>query len=289
YFHGAAMRDVPLRLEVSTSGTAFRPAGFQGYSFGDRDDGSRGGTVEAQLRLDAQGRARFEHPLALPEVRVPVTVEFEAEVADVSRRFAIEDRATALVHPATFYVGLRPDDVSPRYPGRPIYWPTGNRRSGHPTVRMGATHVGPPGPGHVRERFPAVASTLPKARDVEVELAVTGALTGTRRATVRLPARGHRELELELLAGRPGLATFTATARSGALRDAVRIEHRVTEPLTFTTAVVEGVARGVAWERLGVGSGLDRADLERAIATLRSRQQPDGGFGYWTGSEGSDP
>ncbi|HOU91570.1 MAG TPA: alpha-2-macroglobulin family protein [Polyangiaceae bacterium] len=306
-----------------------------------------------------------------------------------------------------------------------LYWPTEYRRRGNPQVRMGATQVGPPGAVPVRERFPAVAwyrpdlrldasgkatlelplpdnatrwhvfavaatrddafggaertfetsqelllrprlprvsrvgdrlraavvldSTLPQARDVELELRATGALTGRRRATVRLPARGHHELDLELLAGRPGVATFTATARSGALRDAIRIEHRVTEPLTFTTAVVEGVARGVAWERLGslanarpdaggltltlasspfaglgevaraletypygcteqlvsslvpslllasggerlgVESGLDRADLERAISTLRSHQQLDGGFGYWTGSEGSDP
>gem|GEM_PF-4061555 len=750
YFHGATMRDVPLRIEVSAYATTFRPTGFAGYTFGGADDGSRGGTVEAQRRLDGQGRARFEHPLALPGVKVPVTVEFDAEVADVSRRFAIADRATALVHPAAFYVGLRPDDVSPRYPGRPIavevvaatpdgapqagaavtvelvptpvveeastpararpspalercqvmtgaeprrcvftparegdfqlraasvdargnpvvtaldlqvlppevaewrpprepepepepevtqppkdeprprerlsfadwcrhqspsaeldvvrhdqpwrvpsrfdyrfeerrwelgdtvffcivspalapalvtlerdailerevvwlraggnlrripvtdrlfpyatlrvtsarppvagrsaseevatelwvdsghkaldvslrlprrarpgeklrlevtverngrptaaqvtlwavdagvlalrhydlpepfrtfaermptplessdnrrllYWPTDHRRSHEPRVRMGATHVGPPGAVPVRERFPAVAwyrpdlrldasgkatlelplpdnatrwhvfavaatrddafggaertfetsqelllrprlprvsrvgdrlraavvvdSTLPMARDVEVELTVTGALTGTRRATVRLPARGHRELDLELMARRPGVATFMATARSGALRDAVRIEHRVTQPMTFTTAVVEGVTEGVAWERLGslaaarpdaggltltlssspfaglgevaraletypygcteqlvsrlvpsllltsggerlgVESGLDRADLEEAIATLHARQQPDGGFGYWTRSDGSE-
>jgi hypothetical protein len=72
---------------------------------------------------------------------------------------------------------------------------------------------------------------------------------------VRLPARGHRELDLELMARRPGVATFMATARSGALRDAVRIEHRVTQPMTFTTAVVEGVTEGVAWERLGSLAG----------------------------------
>ena len=119
YFHGTAMRDVPVRIEVSDYATPFQPAGFQGFSFGDRDDGSRGGTTEAQRSLDAQGRARFEHPLVLPGVRVPVTVEFEAEVADVSRRSASRIRAR-LVHPAAFYVGLRPDDVSPRYPGRPI-------------------------------------------------------------------------------------------------------------------------------------------------------------------------
>ncbi|MBN2194507.1 MAG: hypothetical protein JW751_16945, partial [Polyangiaceae bacterium] len=79
YFHGAAMRDVPLRIEVSAYPTAFRPDGFAGYSFGRDDDGSRDETVGAQRRLDAQGRARFEHPLALPKIQGPVTVEFEAE------------------------------------------------------------------------------------------------------------------------------------------------------------------------------------------------------------------
>ena len=57
----------------------------------------------------------------------------------------------------------------------------------------------------------------------------------------------------------------------------------------LVSSLVPSLLLASGGERLGVESGLDRADLEQAISTLRSHQQPDGGFGYWTGSEGSDP
>ncbi|MBN1611566.1 MAG: hypothetical protein JW940_33335 [Polyangiaceae bacterium] len=120
YLYGTAMRDVPVRIRVESDRATFSPPGHPGYSFGDPGANDHAPDVEAWRRLDADGRAQFVHQLALPDAHGPLTVEVTAEVADVGNSFVIANNDSAFVHPAAFYVGLRPDGVSPRYPGRPI-------------------------------------------------------------------------------------------------------------------------------------------------------------------------
>jgi alpha-2-macroglobulin len=120
YFYGAAMRDVPVRMLVTSDTAAFSPPGYPGYAFGDPMAGEGAPEGDARRQLDADGRTQFTYPLALSDAHAPVSVQFTAEVTDVGNHFAVADDDSAFVHPAEFYVGLRPDGVSPRYPGRPI-------------------------------------------------------------------------------------------------------------------------------------------------------------------------
>ncbi|MBK7586369.1 MAG: hypothetical protein IPI67_40050 [Myxococcales bacterium] len=126
YLFGAPMAKAGVRYTISRSRTSFAPPGTEEYStdggefFADDEDADSGA---AQLKtetgkLDAQGKLRTELALTLPGQRGPELVTLDAEVTDVSRQ-SIGGSTSAVVHPATFYVGLKQlDDYFVNAPGR---------------------------------------------------------------------------------------------------------------------------------------------------------------------------
>ncbi|MBI3203583.1 MAG: Ig-like domain-containing protein [Myxococcales bacterium] len=126
YLFGAPMGKAGVRYTISRSTTYFSPPGSEGFVtdggeyFADREDAERGaGQLEQKTgKLDVQGKIAAEVSLAMPAQRGPELVTLDAEVTDVSRQ-ALGGSTSAVVHPATFYVGLKQlDDYFVTAPGK---------------------------------------------------------------------------------------------------------------------------------------------------------------------------
>lgn len=126
YLFGAPMGSAGVRYTISRSRTYFAPPGSEGFVtdggefFADAEDADRGASQLAEKtgKLDAQGKIAAELDLALPGQRGPELVTLDAEVTDVSRQ-ALGGSTSAVVHPGTFYVGLRQlDDYFVDAPGQ---------------------------------------------------------------------------------------------------------------------------------------------------------------------------
>lgn len=110
-----AQFSVPNADDYDTSDDAYR----WGIDSESQDSGILG---EGQAKLDAQGQWTLSAPLKVPSQGGPVNVRFETSVTDVSRK-TLSGSALALVHPASFYLGIRrledwfvdaPGSVSPK-------------------------------------------------------------------------------------------------------------------------------------------------------------------------------
>lgn len=118
YLFGAPMAGAKVRWTATRSVSSFEPPANGGFVFdneasrGDLPDATpRGGQFRSgEGKLDGKGALSAHVPLALPGQTGTEAVTLEAEVQDISRQ-TVSARAAVLVHPASFYVGLRgPDD-----------------------------------------------------------------------------------------------------------------------------------------------------------------------------------
>ncbi|MDI7267433.1 MAG: alpha-2-macroglobulin family protein, partial [Myxococcota bacterium] len=116
YLFGAPMVGADARWWVSRSDTAFVPEAeeYRDWSFGEEtrwweephEAPDAGVVAEGRERLGPDGGVAGEVPLAFAAMRRPAVATVEGEVSDLDRTTSAS-RASAIVHPATFYVGLR--------------------------------------------------------------------------------------------------------------------------------------------------------------------------------------
>jgi hypothetical protein len=115
YLFGAPMSGAEAWLHVTRSATSFTPKGTDGFVTDDDaflagkpDDSERRSEVQNdRQKLDAKGAATISAPLSLPGQHGPELLSAEADVTDLSRQ-TIAGSTSALVHPAEFYVALKP-------------------------------------------------------------------------------------------------------------------------------------------------------------------------------------
>ncbi len=135
YLFGAPMAGAEVRYTVRREEASFRPPRNDDFGFGEavphwwrfsygygRRGGRYGGYAygsgaagsivkEGSGRLDAAGRIAFEHRLKPDETdrrHGPASFTLEAEVVDQNRQ-TIANRKIVTAHPASLYVGLRPE------------------------------------------------------------------------------------------------------------------------------------------------------------------------------------
>lgn len=115
YLYGAAAAGLTATLAVSRGPTWFEVPGAADFAtnagiyYEALPETSPAGELRREERkLDAQGRVSWTEKLDLPGQRGTELLRIDTEVTDVSRR-SVANSASALVHPATFYVGLKLD------------------------------------------------------------------------------------------------------------------------------------------------------------------------------------
>ncbi|MDF3068626.1 MAG: hypothetical protein K0R38_4227 [Polyangiaceae bacterium] len=113
YLFGAAAAGLSASLRVSREPTWFQVPGADEYStsartlYDELSETSPPGELRRETRnLDAQGRIGWAEKLDLPAQRGPELLRVDAEVTDVSRQ-SVGSAGSAIVHPATYYVGLK--------------------------------------------------------------------------------------------------------------------------------------------------------------------------------------
>ncbi len=114
YLYGASMKGAAAQYYVSRSPTYFSPPNAEGFATGAavyysdlRDHAIGAGNLKAEQRpLDDDGKLQLTQPLALPKQSGPELVTIDAEVTDLSRQ-SQASRASVLVHPGEFYVGVQ--------------------------------------------------------------------------------------------------------------------------------------------------------------------------------------
>ncbi|MBX3224079.1 MAG: hypothetical protein KF795_26425 [Labilithrix sp.] len=119
YLFGAPMSGGKVRYTVTRSQTSFAPPNTEGFEVDDSayrwalaDSSPRGGKLQGgDGPLNERGTYETQVALALPKQESAENVTFEAEIEDLSRQ-TIASQATAIVHPAEFYVAIeRPKDM----------------------------------------------------------------------------------------------------------------------------------------------------------------------------------
>jgi uncharacterized protein YfaS (alpha-2-macroglobulin family) len=113
FLFGAPVSDGKVLLGVAHQPTWFQVPGAEAFAtdastyYSEIDEVSGYGEFRREERkLDAQGLQRWTEKLDLPAQRGTELLRIDAEVSDVSRR-TVATSSTALIHPATFYVGLK--------------------------------------------------------------------------------------------------------------------------------------------------------------------------------------
>lgn len=119
YLFGAPMSGGSVRFTATRSRTFFQPPGADElvlddstYSAALPDASPRGGKIAGgNGALDARGAYLANVNLTLPKQEGTESVRFEAEIEDLSRQ-TVASEASAIVHPAEFYVALgRPKNL----------------------------------------------------------------------------------------------------------------------------------------------------------------------------------
>lgn len=142
YLFGGAMNDVQVKWAAQRSSTSFKPETGAGFTFAQEtwwwDDNqpqdSSGFFASGEGKADAKGELFVKAGVTEAPGEKPYTYTFEAEVTDVNRQ-AVAGRATVMVHPAKYYVGLRSPayflEVGTEYPLEALVLDTaGTRTSG---------------------------------------------------------------------------------------------------------------------------------------------------------------
>jgi len=114
YLFGAPLGDAGVHDAASRAPSTFAPKGSEAFTTTDEastldwpETNPRAEELRAEDgELDEGGRMRKEVKLDLPRQRGPEVVTFEAEVEDLTRQ-TVARRATVLVHPAAFYLGIQ--------------------------------------------------------------------------------------------------------------------------------------------------------------------------------------
>ncbi len=125
YLFGAPMAKAKARATVTRGATWFSPPDSDDFATRDDvyysdlgDESLNSATLEEKsTTLDGKGALALEASLALPGQRGPELVTVDAEVTDISRQ-AVAGSTAALVHPASFYLGVHQlDDYFVDAPG----------------------------------------------------------------------------------------------------------------------------------------------------------------------------
>jgi uncharacterized protein YfaS (alpha-2-macroglobulin family) len=118
FLFGAPVSAGKLLLGVAHQLTWFQVPGAEAFATdagvyydGIAEQPGYGELRREQKQLDEQGRWRWSEKLDLPGQRGTQLLRIDAEVSDVSRR-SVATSSTALIHPASFYVGVKRDGES---------------------------------------------------------------------------------------------------------------------------------------------------------------------------------
>lgn len=114
YLFGGAMNDVQVKWSSQRSSTTFSPEAGAGFTFSqetwwwddNRPADASGFFASGEGKADAKGELAVKAGTTEAPGEKPYTYTFEAEVTDVNRQ-SVAGRAEVMVHPASYYVGLR--------------------------------------------------------------------------------------------------------------------------------------------------------------------------------------
>ena len=115
YYATGALRNSPVKWEVSAQTTSYSPPNWTEYSFGGRTLESLARTdmesvqKNLQTTTDAGGRSAVRLSFPFLAAPLPVSCVCQATVQDIDRH-NWSDRLTLLVHPAQVYVGIKTED-----------------------------------------------------------------------------------------------------------------------------------------------------------------------------------
>ncbi len=114
FFFGGAVHDAAVEWSVYAWPTVIRVDGYEDYTFWDRGDANWWRSLvgdrwaSGETRTDANGVGRFDVAGKLPDEAWAMQYTISATVTDASGQ-AIADGSTLTVHPATWYVGIKPE------------------------------------------------------------------------------------------------------------------------------------------------------------------------------------
>lgn len=148
YLYGAPLRNAPLTYQALRSETYYEVpqanewiTHAQSYDAAYPEKAPSSGLLSAgEAKLDSQGKWSQSVDLNFPGQRGPELVRLSAEVRDVGQQY-VASTASAIVHPADYYVGLRPlrpyfssaqSSISPQVQ---LFEPDGKKVSGR-SVRL---------------------------------------------------------------------------------------------------------------------------------------------------------
>jgi len=207
YFFGSAMGNAGTKIWVTRQPDSFVPPGSESYettddalSSGDEEGRPPPVLLETSAKLDAAGLWTQKVTFDLPKQRGPERVTLEAEVTDVSRQ-ALAGRASVLVHPASYYVGIRRDDSSflevgkPTKPAIVALSPLGQPVAGR-TVALELVHL----------RYAEVEQTMDSGHRKMVRTLV-------RETVSQCQAVARDQPLCELVPSRPGQYVLRATSQ----------------------------------------------------------------------------
>ena len=107
FFFGGPVRDAEVAWTALSSPAAFRPAGYDDYSFSEyRESEDPPLRARGEARTDAGGEAAFSVPAVLEEGEGTQEFTLSATVRDESAQ-AVAGSTTLTVHPAAYYAGIR--------------------------------------------------------------------------------------------------------------------------------------------------------------------------------------
>ena len=114
YLFGGPMAGAGAHTTLTRAAATFTPPGADDFAVTDEAGSADEADVNQRTadlgatddKLDAEGRGSRKLRLAMPGQVAPERVIFEAEVEDLSRQ-TVAQRASVLVHPAEYYVGIK--------------------------------------------------------------------------------------------------------------------------------------------------------------------------------------
>jgi uncharacterized protein YfaS (alpha-2-macroglobulin family) len=108
YLHGTVLSGRPIRWDVRRDPVPFEPAAFPKYVFVMNNATDYAGSVtHGEGRLDSYGNITIHFQPDHPSTIGPMNYTVEGTVTDIDRQ-AYAGRFTKVIHPAQFYIGLKP-------------------------------------------------------------------------------------------------------------------------------------------------------------------------------------
>ncbi len=120
FFFGGPVPNSAVEWTAQSIPTEIRVEGYEGYSFSERDyfwwwygGSSFDLRSQGETTTDPEGLARFDVPAALEEDEGTQEFTISATVTDANAK-SISGSARVLVHPATWYAGIKPESYIAR-------------------------------------------------------------------------------------------------------------------------------------------------------------------------------